>query len=204
MKTRIAVVYYSATGNVYDMAEGIAQGARDAGAEVRLRQVHELAPDEAIDRNPNWRAHRDSTTDIPEATLDDLKWADGYAFGSPTRFGNVSAQLKQFIDTAGGLWAAGDLVDKPFTGFTSSGNLHGGQESTILALYNVAYHWGSIIVPPGYADPDIIKAAGGNPYGLSTVSGENPIKREDMLAAARFQGARLATVTTVTASMRAA
>lgn len=204
MKTRIAVVYYSATGHVHDMAEGIAQGARDAGAQVRLRQVPELAPDEAIDRNPAWRAHRDGTADLPVATLDDLKWADGFAFGSPTRFGNISGQLKQFIDTAGRLWAAGDLANKPFTGFTSSGNLHGGQESTLLTLYNVAYHWGSIIVPPGYVDGDIVKAAGGNPYGLSVVSGDNPVKHEDMLAAARYQGARLATITTATASVRAA
>lgn len=202
MKTRIAVVYYSATGNVYDIAEGIAQGARDAGAEVRLRQVPELAPPEAIDRNPRWRAHVDSTADIPVATLDDLEWADGFAFGSPTRFGNVSSQLKQFIDSTGRLWQSGGLANKPFTGFTSSGTMHGGQESTLLALYNVAYHWGAIIVPPGYVDNDIVTAAGGNPYGVSTVSGDNPVKREDMLAGARFQGARLTTVTTAVRPMR--
>lgn len=204
MNTRIAVVYYSATGNVYDTAEAVAQGAREAGAEVRLRQVAELAPDVAIDANPVWRAHLDATAEIPTAALDDLSWADGYAFGSPTRFGNISAQLKQFIDTTGGLWHAGELAGKPLTGFTSSHELHGGQESTLLSLYNVAYHWGSIVLPTGYVDYDIMHAAGGNPYGISNVGENDPVKREDLLAAARFQGARLATVAAALTPLRAA
>jgi NAD(P)H dehydrogenase (quinone) len=205
MSTRIAVVYYSATGNVYEIAEAIAQGAMDAGAEVRLRQVAELAPDSAIDKNPAWRAHRDATADIPIATLDDLSWADGFAFGSPTRFGNVASQLKQFIDTTGPLWATGGLANKAMTGFTSSGNLHGGQETTLLALYNMAYHWGAIIVPTGYVDYEIMTAAGGNPYGLSCLGEDaDPVKREDLYAAARFQGARLATAARALMPMRAA
>src|SRR5689334_22326212 len=103
--TRIAVIYYSATGNVHALAESVAKGARQAGAEVRLRRVRELAPDHAIDANPAWRAHHDVTKHQVEfATLDDLEWADGYAFGTPTRYGNVSAQLKQFLDERGGLW----------------------------------------------------------------------------------------------------
>jgi NAD(P)H dehydrogenase (quinone) len=205
MSTRIAVVYYSATGNVYEIAQEVAQGAMDAGAEVRLRQVAELAPDSAIDSNPAWRAHRDATADVPVATLDDLSWADGYAFGSPTRFGNVAAQLKQFIDTTGPIWRAGHLSNKAVTGFTSSGNLHGGQESTLLALYNMAYHWGAIIVPTGYVDYEVMVAAGGNPYGLSCLSEEqDPVKRADLYSAARSQGARLATAARALTSMRAA
>src|SRR5262245_33785517 len=110
--TKVAVIYYSATGNVHALAEALAEGAAQAGAEVRLRRVAELAPPEAIDSNPAWRAHLDTTADIQVATNDDLRWADGVALGSPTRFGNISAQLKQFLDHAGPLWAAGDLTNK--------------------------------------------------------------------------------------------
>lgn len=147
MSARVAVIYYSATGNVHRLAQAIAAGAEDAGAEVRLRRVPELAPDPAIDANPAWRQHVDAVRDVPIATLDDLSWADAYALGSPTRFGNIAAQLKQFIDTTGGLWQQGVLAGKPATGFTSAHNRHGGNESTTLALYNTFHHWGSIIVP---------------------------------------------------------
>ncbi|GAB3274498.1 NAD(P)H:quinone oxidoreductase [Parasphingorhabdus pacifica] len=202
MSARIAVVYYSATGNVHAIAEAVAEGAADAGAEVRLRRTPEIAPKEAIDGNPEWRAHLDATADVETAKLDDLVWADGYAFGTPTRFGNVASQLKQFIDTAGGIWEAGELVDKVATGFTSSYELHGGQESTLLSLYNVMYHWGSMILPTGYADYDIIHEAGGNPYGLSSPSGQGEPSK-DLLKAAKFQGGRLAKVSAAVAPLRA-
>src|SRR5689334_81469 len=116
--TNLAVVYYSATGNVHALAGALCKGAQAAGAEVRLRRVAELAPAEAIDTNPAWREHAGATATIPEATHDDLRWADAYAFGTPTRYGNVSAQLKQFLDTTAPLWAAGELADKPVTAFT--------------------------------------------------------------------------------------
>ncbi|HZD67345.1 MAG TPA: NAD(P)H-dependent oxidoreductase, partial [Actinomycetes bacterium] len=128
--TNLAVIYYSSTGNVHALAEALAEGAVQAGAQVRLRRVAELAPAEAIDSNPAWRAHADATASIPVATHDDLRWADAYAFGTPTRYGNVSAQLKQFLDTTASLWAAGELADKPATAFTSAINTHGGNEST--------------------------------------------------------------------------
>jgi NAD(P)H dehydrogenase (quinone) len=193
--TRIAVIYYSATGNVHALAEALTKGAESRGAEVRLRRVAELAPDRAIDANPAWRAHVDRTTEqVPEADLSDLEWADGYAFGSPTRFGNVSSQLKQFIDMCGGLWFEGKLADKAVTSFTSAINPHGGQESTILALNNIFYHWGCIFVPPGYTN-ELLYAAGGNPYGTSWAGGpENAPPNESALAAARYQGCRLALV----------
>ena len=140
--TNIAVVYYSSTGNVHALAEGVATGAEETGAEVRLRRVGELAPADAIDSRPDWRAHLEATAQVPLASLEDLRWADGFAFGTPTRFGNVSAQLKQFLDTAGPLWAEGVLADKPATAFTSAITLHGGNESTLLALYNTMHHWG--------------------------------------------------------------
>ena len=191
MSVRVAVIYYSATGNVHALASAMAEGATNRGAEVRLRRVHELAPDTAIDANPAWRAHVDATKDsVPEATLDDLEWANAYAFGTPTRFGNVTAQLKQFLDLSGGRWQAGKLQDKPVTSFTSSANRHGGQESTILALNNVFYHWGCLIVPPGYTDP-LLFASGGNPYGVSWPSGSGEGPDEATLEAARYQGRRL-------------
>ena len=193
---RIAVIYYSATGSTHRLAESISAGAACAGAEVRLRRVAELAPEDAIDRNLAWRAHIDETKDsVEEAALADLEWAHGYAFGTPSRFGNVAAQLKQFMDSAGGLWANGALANKPVTAFTTAMNPHGGQESTNLALTNSFYHWGGIIVPPGYTD-DRVYAAGGNPYGVSWTSGVDGALPDDVtLAAAHYQGARLALVT---------
>ncbi|MFJ4715924.1 NAD(P)H:quinone oxidoreductase [Streptomyces sp. NPDC088785] len=194
MQARVAVVYYSATGNVHALAEAVAEGARSRNAEVRLRRVPELAPDAAIDANPAWRAHVDATRDaVPEATLEDLEWATAYAFGTPTRFGTPAAQLKQFIDTTGGLWNAGVFHNKPATSFTSAMNRHGGQESTILALNNVFYHWGCVIVPPGYTDP-LIFAAGGNPYGVSWPSGGGEGPDAAVLEAARYQGRHLADI----------
>ena len=149
----VAVIYYSSTGSVYALAEAAAKAAEAAGAQVRLRKVHELAPAEAIASNEQWAAHAAATQNVAEATLDDLDWADVLIFGTPTRFGLPSAQLKQFIDTAGSIWAKGKLNNKVATSFTSTGTAHGGQESTLLALNNVFYHWGAVIVPPGYADP---------------------------------------------------
>lgn len=190
---RIAVIYYSSTGHVHQMADGLAEGARGAGAEVRLRRVPELASEEVIRSQDAWHEHFIATrTAVREATLDDLEWADGYALGTPTRFGNPSSQLKQFIDTTGPLWAEGKLADKAATSFTSAQNLHGGQESTLLALNNVFYHWGAIVVPPGYTDP-LLFEAGGNPYGASYASGgEVHQVPEATIAAARYQGRRLA------------
>lgn len=188
----VAVIYYSSTGNVHALAEALAEGAAEAGAEVRLRRVAELAPPEAIDSNPDWRAHLDATAVIPEATHDDLEWADAFAFGTPTRFGNVSSQLKQFFDTTTPVWAAGELADKPATAFTSAINAHGGNESTLLALYNSMHHWGAIVVAPGYTH-DAFSDAGGNPYGTAHASGAGA-PSESALASAHHQGARLARV----------
>jgi NAD(P)H dehydrogenase (quinone) len=188
----VAVIYYSSTGNVHALAEAIAEGAEDAGASTRLRRVAELAPPEAIDANPAWRAHLIRSAAIPEANHDDLRWADAYAFGTPTRYGNVSAQLKEFLDRTGPLWAAGELADKAATAFTSAANVHGGNESTLLALYNTLYHWGAIVVAPGYTH-EAFSAAGGNPYGTAHPSSEGP-PGEATRRAAHQQGRRLAQV----------
>lgn len=193
MASKVAIVYYSATGNVYALAQAIEEGARATGAEVRLRKVRELAPEEAIATNQGWVQHRAETQHIAEATLDDLEWADAVILGAPTRYGAPAAQLKQFIDTTGPLWGQGKLVNKIASSFTSSSTLHGGQESTILALNNTFYHWGSIIVAPGYADP--IQFQTGNPYGASNVSNpERNTPSDAELASARFQGRRVAEI----------
>jgi NAD(P)H dehydrogenase (quinone) len=203
-EARIAVVYYSSTGNVYRLAEAFAEGATDAGAQVRLRRVAELAPAAAIDSNPDWRAYLNATAHIEPATNDNLAWATGYAFGTPTRYGNVSSQLRQFLDTTGGLWQAGQLANKPATGFTSSQFYHGGQESTLLSLYQTMYHWGALVLPPGYVNYNVVAAAGGNPYGVGLV--EEQLHNEDhvraALDAARHQGRRLAEAATLLAPGR--
>ncbi|GIM90726.1 TrpR-binding protein WrbA [Paractinoplanes toevensis] len=190
MTVKVAVIYYSATGTVHALAQAVAEGAVSTGAEVRLRRVAELAPESAIDQNPRWRRHADATASAEPAAIDDLAWADAYAFGTPTRFGTPAAQLKQFIDQAGGLWREGRLADKPVTAFTSAFHRHGGSEATLLALGNVFYHWGSLIVPPGFTDP-AVSAAGGNPYGTAaTGQGADAAALE----AARYQGRRLARI----------
>ena len=146
----VLVAYYSATGRVHALAQAVAQGAREAGPELRVRHVEELAPEMVISQNQAWGRHRSEVSEEPTATLADLEWADGIAFGTPTRFGNVAAQLKMFLDEAGELWQQGELINKVVTAFTSSQTAHGGQESTILALNNTFYHWGAIVVPLGY------------------------------------------------------
>ena len=185
--TKIAVIYYSATGTVHELAKEIAAGAEAAGAEVRLRRVQELAPPEAIASNQGWQQHVDEVhPSVEVATLDDLEWADGFALGAPTRYGLPAAQLKQFIDTTGPLWAEGKLVNKAATAFTSAMTTHGGLESTALAIGNTFNHWGSVIVPAGYATPEL--HAAGFPYGAASYTGELP---EKVVAGARWQGARL-------------
>ncbi|GAA2096361.1 NAD(P)H:quinone oxidoreductase [Streptomyces albiaxialis] len=188
---KAAVVYYSSTGNVHALARAVAQGAELAGAEVRLRRVAELAPPEAVASNPDWLAHAEAARDVPLAELTDLTWADALLFGTPSRYGNMAAQLKQFLDTTGGLWDAGELADKALAGFTSAGSPHGGQESTLTSMYQVFMHWGAILVPPGYTDP-VVEGAGGNPYGVSADDGGGAGPGEPALAAARHLGRRVA------------
>ncbi|MER7169341.1 NAD(P)H:quinone oxidoreductase [Micromonospora sp. NPDC000207] len=181
-QTKVAVIYYSATGITYQMAQSAVEAAGDAGAEVRLRKVRELAPEEAIRSNSGWHAHRLETQDVMEVELDDLDWADVVIFGSPTRYGMIAAQLKQFIDTTGPLWANGKLADKVYSAFTSTATSNGGQESTLLSLFNVFYHWGGIVVAPGYTDPSQFVA--GNPYGASHTSNNGEVPPDDVALAA--------------------
>ncbi|MFF3442573.1 NAD(P)H:quinone oxidoreductase type IV [Streptosporangium sp. NPDC002721] len=185
-----AVIYYSATGTIFALAKAAAAAAEKAGAEVRLRKVRELAPAEAIASSQGWAAHAAATQYVVEASLEDLRWADVLLFGTPTRYGNPTAQMRQFIDTTGGLWAQGLLVNKFVSSFTASSTTHGGQESTILAMNNTFYHWGAIIVPPGYADP--VQFRSGNPYGTSHTSDNGTIPPgEVQLEAMDFQARRV-------------
>lgn len=200
--SRIAVIYYSSTGSTYSIAKAFVEGAEAAGAEVRLRRAGELAPQQVIDNNPAWAGHLAATSDIEVATADDLVWADGFILGSPTRFGQPASQLKQFIDTTSGPWAAGELAGKPASVFTTTTEEHGGQESTLLALHHTLFHWGATIVPTGYVDYPLSHAAGGNPYGVSAVTG-NGAPDEHVLALATFQGRRVAAMADALAPVNA-
>lgn len=189
---KIAIVYYSAYGHTYELARAVESGAQSVGAETRLRKARELAPDEVVATQKGWHDHRIATQHVLEASLEDLEWADGFAFGTPTRFGGPAAQLKQFLDTTGPIWQKGLLANKAVTSFSGAMNPHGGQESTILALNNVFYHWGAIIVSMGYTDQSIY-AAGGNPYGTSNTANQDTVS-DAVLKAAHYQGARVARV----------
>ncbi|OBF91378.1 NAD(P)H:quinone oxidoreductase, type IV [Mycobacterium sp. 852002-51163_SCH5372311] len=175
--TKLAIIYYSATGHGTSMAKRVAAAAEAAGAEVRVRHVAETRDPESFARNPAWTANYQATKDLPAATSEDIVWADAVIFGSPTRFGSVASQLRDFLDSLGGLWAEGKLADKVYAAFTSSNTLHGGQETTLLTLYVTLMHFGGIIVPPGYTDP--IKFVDGNPYGASLVSTHDNISEFD-------------------------
>lgn len=191
--TKVAVIYYSATGTTYKLAKAVEEGAKEAGAEVRVFKVRELAPEEAIATNEGWSAHRLETQNVPEASNDDLVWADAIILGTPTRYGLPTAQLKQFIDGTGPLWGQGQLVNKITSSFTSAATTHGGHETTLTALNNTFYHWGAIIVPPGYADG--VQFASGTPYGTSFVSNNGSLEPDETtLNAARFQGKRVAEI----------
>src|SRR5258705_13903145 len=167
--TKLAVIYYSATGHGTAMAQRVASAADAAGAEVRVRHVAETHDPESFVHNPAWSANYEATKDQPGATGDDIVWADAVIFGSPTRFGSPASQFRAFIDSLGGLWSQGKLADKVYAGFTSSQTTHGGQETTLINLYVSLMHFGGIIVPPGYTDG--LKFADGNPYGVSHITG---------------------------------
>lgn len=203
MSTKILIAYYSSTGNVHQIAQAVAAGAESAGAEVRLRRAPELAPEAAVASNPAWKAHLEAVAEIPDVTPDDFVWADGYALGTPTRYGTPSAQLKQVIDSLGPQWQQGLLANKAATGFVSASNAHGGNESTILTLFNVFAHWGAVIVPTGYTSADPY-SAGGNPYGTSHPSGgATDAVPDDVVAAGRAQGARLTQIADLLGPLRA-
>jgi NAD(P)H dehydrogenase (quinone) len=193
MSIKLAVIYYSSTGTNYQLAQWAKEGAEELGAEVRVLKVPELAPQAAIDSNPAWKAHHDATQNVPEVSLADLEWADAIIFSVPTRFGNMAAQMRQFLDTTGGLWFRGKLVNKVVSAMTSAQNPHGGQEATILSLYTTMYHWGAIVVAPGYTDQSVY-VGGGNPYGTSVTVDQEGKMVEDVEGAVKHQARRTITV----------
>ncbi len=193
-ETRVLIVFYSRNGSTEAMAKSIAAGAESKGAEVRLRRVRELAGPDVMATAPGWAENAARmNAEYPAPTADDAVWADGIVFGTPTRFGNVTSELKAFVDSLGGLWFQGKLVGKAGSAFTSTSTTHGGNESTILTMYNFMAHLGLIIVPLGYGDPAMFAA--GTPYGASTVSGQAsaPPTAQDV-AVAEYQGRRVASV----------
>jgi NAD(P)H dehydrogenase (quinone) len=181
--SKLAVIYYSATGHGTAMAQRVAGAAEAAGADVRLRHVAETVDPQSFAQNPAWAANYEATKDLPAATGDDIIWADAVIFGSPTRFGGQTSQFRAFIDALGGLWAQGMLADKVYAGFTSSQSAHGGQETTLINLYTTLMHFGGIVVAPGYTDPT--KFVDGNPYGVSHITGpenQNPLDKATLNA----------------------
>jgi NAD(P)H dehydrogenase (quinone) len=190
----ISVIYYSMTGSVYRLAQEVAAGAEEAGATVRLRRVPELIPLDIIESNPAMKQAAEAQQGVEVAMLEDLVWADGIALGSPTRYGNMTAQLKNFLDQTGPLWAQGQLVGKAVGFFTGAQTMHGGHESTILTMSTFAYHHGMVIVPASYAIPEVgATATGGTPYGPSEL-GSKPELSDHERAIARAFGRRLAEV----------
>ncbi|MGM0523976.1 MAG: NAD(P)H:quinone oxidoreductase [Bacillota bacterium] len=191
--TNVTVIFYSMGGTNVQLAKWAKEGSEQAGANVRLVKVDELAPEAVINGNEGWKNTVESIKDIPSATSDDIEWADAIIFSVPTRFGTMPSQMKQFIDMQGGLWANGKTVNKVVSAMTSAQNPHGGQEATLLSLYTAMMHWGAIIVTPGYSDP-VVFGAGGNPYGTSVSVDQDGNMVEDVEAAVKYQAKRTVTV----------
>jgi NAD(P)H dehydrogenase (quinone) len=188
-KIKTAVIYYSSTGANYQMAQWAVEGAEQTGAESRIRKVQELASEKVIAANPAWKKHADRAKDVAVATLEDLEWADVIVFSAPTRHGNLPAQMKQFLDLTEPLVAAGKLANKVATGMSSARYPHGGQEATILSLYTTLYHWGAIVVAPGYTNP-ISSSTGENPYGASPSVDDNGNMKDNVKEAVLHQTKR--------------
>lgn len=201
MPTNILVVYYSAYGHVFTMARAVAEGAKGvAGADVRLRRFPELEEfRKANAGSKHYQASVESQKDIAEVTHDDLRWADGICWGTPTRYGNMIVQMNAFLGTTGGLWMKGELEMKAAGVFTSTGSIHGGQESTVLTSFVPLLHLGMILVGTAYGEnPQILTTdgIGGSPYGAGTLAGaDNSRQPEDReLTTARNLGNRVGRV----------
>ncbi|HWM60894.1 MAG TPA: NAD(P)H:quinone oxidoreductase [Rhizomicrobium sp.] len=192
---KVLIPFYSRTGTVEALAKAVAEGAEAEGAEVRLRRARELIGHDVMSSVPGWKESAEAmNARYPAPTPEDAVWADAVIFGTPTRFGNVSSELKAYIDGLGGLWAQGKLVGKTGSAFAGSSQPHGGNESTVISMWNPLAHLGFIIVPTGYAD-GVMFAGAGSPYGASVISGHPPSgPTEAELAVARFQGKRVTQV----------
>jgi NAD(P)H dehydrogenase (quinone) len=193
---KVLVLYYSSYGHIATMAAAVARGVRDAGSEATLKRVPELVP-EAVARQAGYRL----APEVPLASVGELADYDALVLGTPTRFGNMAAQMKNFLDQAGGLWARDALVGKVGSVFTSTGSQHGGQESTILSAHTVLLHLGYVVVGLPYTFKGQLRMdeiTGGSPYGASTLAddghGGDRQPSANELDAARFQGSHVARV----------
>ena len=208
---KVLVTYYSTYGHTYTMAEAVAKGAteQDGDNEVRLRRIPEIeAARQAMSGDENYVEFQQSQEEIEEVTHEDLRWADGIIWGTPTRYGNMTAQMKQFIDTTGALWQNGELEDKATGIFTSTATIHGGQETTILTSMIPMLHLGMVFVGTPYGqNPHILttEAVGGSPYGPSTMAGGDGSRQptDDELLTCRNLGDRVAQVSAGMAEIRA-
>lgn len=186
---KILVLFYSKTGHMLKMARSVAKDAKEAGAEVRLKKAAELAPREVIEKSPEWKAIHDQMSDIPDAVTDDLVWMDGVIVGTPTRFGNMAAPMRNFWDATGKLWMEGTLIGKTVSAFASAEMIHGGQEATLLSMFPTFFAHGLIVVGiPGNVK-ELYKA--GSYYGALS-SGE---PNDTDLTVARYMTQRLIEVT---------
>ena len=196
---KVKIIFYSMFGHIYKMAEAMAQGVREVeGAEVELLQVSELVPDAVLEKSGAKKA-REAFAHIPVAKPTDLVDADAIIFGTPTRFGNMCAQMRNFLDQTGGIWAKNALVGKVGSVFTSSATQHGGQEMTITSFHTTLLHHGMVIVGLPYSEQrqtTISEMTGGSPYGASTIAGGDGsrVPSENELAMARFQGHHVAAI----------
>lgn len=199
MTTKVQVVFYSMYGHIYRMAEAVAAGAREVpGAEVTLLQVPELVPADVLEKS-GATAAKAAFAHVPVAKVDQLAEADAIIFGTGTRFGMMTAQMRNFLDQTGGLWAKGALIGKVGSVFTSSATQHGGQESTILSFHTTLLHQGFVIVGVPYSEArltEMNEISGGTPYGASTLTkGDGSrLPSENELAIARFQGKHVAQI----------
>jgi NAD(P)H dehydrogenase (quinone) len=195
---KVQVIFYSTYGHVWRMAEAVAEGARQAGAEVGLFQVAELMPEAALEKS-GAKAARQAFAHVPFATVDQLPEADALIFGTPTRFGNMSSQMRNFLDQTGGLWVKGSLIGKVGSAFASTASQHGGQETTLTSFHSTLLHHGMVIVGVPYSEQGLVnmtEVSGGTPYGATTLAGTDGkrLPSENELAIARFQGKHVAEV----------
>ena len=196
---KVLVLFYSTYGHVYRLAQAIAEGVREVpGVDVVVKRVPETLPADIIKAIGATEAQK-AFADVPVAVVDDLADAGAIVFGTPTRFGNMTAQMRQFLDATGGLWAQGKLVGKVGSVFASSATQHGGQETTILSFHTTLLHHGMVIVGLPYTfqgQTRLDEVTGGSPYGATTIAGGKGerMPSENELAAARFQGRHVAQI----------
>ena len=201
MSIKVQVIFYSMYGHVYKMAQAVAEGVKQVpGAEVSISQVAELVPEDVLEKY-GAKAARASFASVPIATVDQLPEAHAIIFGTPTRFGNMAAQMRNFLDQTGPLWMKGSLIGKVGSVFASTASQHGGQETTLTSFHSTLLHQGMIIVGVPYSESGLVhmeNISGGTPYGATTIAGTDGSRHpsENELKIARYQGKHVAEIAT--------